>query len=102
VAFGPDDGIVAAVGSEDGTIRLWNAASGDALGAPLQGATTLRFFGVAISKELLLVSAGDGIRLWDMWDVAEACRLAAQFVSPSQVAQYMPAGERIHACDQPG
>ncbi len=65
VAFSPD-GKTVLTGSEDGTARLWEAATGQPLGVPLVHQGAVR--SVAFSPDgALLLTAGDdhGARLWD-------------------------------------
>ena len=70
VAFSPDGRLLAAAYS-DGTVRLWNPATGQAVGAPLPAGAGSggSVSGVAFSPDgKLLATAGtDGIvRLWPM------------------------------------
>ncbi|ETW77087.1 hypothetical protein HETIRDRAFT_174269 [Heterobasidion irregulare TC 32-1] len=67
ITFSPD-GLRVVSGSEDSTIRLWDAATGAAMGDPLEGHTE-RVKSVAFSPDgLRIVSGSDDstIRLWDV------------------------------------
>ena len=60
------DGQTIATGSDDGTVRLWNAESGD-LERKLEGHTAAAVKTVAFSPDgRMLASGGGGISLWDV------------------------------------
>ena len=67
MAFSPD-GKTLASGSNDGTVRLWDVATGRPIGEPLTGHTGL-VYSVAFSPDgkTLASGSGDGtVRLWDV------------------------------------
>ena len=61
------DGHRLASGAEDGTVRLWNADTGQPLVAPMKGhEKTVRTVAFGPHGKLLLSGSEDGtIRLWD-------------------------------------
>jgi WD40 repeat protein len=68
VAFSPNDKLLAS-GGLDGTVRVWNPATGQPIGAPLRASTGSGAPSVAFSPDgKLLASAGfDGtVRLWQV------------------------------------
>jgi len=68
VTFSPD-GTLLATADADGTVRLWNPATGRAVGAPLHATAQHGVYGVAFSPSgtLLATAGGDGtVRLWNL------------------------------------
>ena len=66
MAFSPD-GTRIASGSDDNTVRLWDAATGQPIGHPLTGHTDA-VSSVAFSPDGTRIASGSGdntVRLWD-------------------------------------
>jgi len=76
-------------------VRVWEVSSGGSGVASLTG-STFGAWAVAFSPDgTRLYTAGKDsvVWMWDrLWDAGEACRLAAPYLTRSQVQSYMPSG----------
>jgi WD40 repeat protein len=94
VAFSPNGKLLAS-STFDKTVRLWDAATGEARGEPLTGHTD-HVIAVAFSPEdsnlLASASADKTVRLWDIEEeslVAEACRIANRNLSQDEWTRFV-------------
>jgi WD40 repeat protein len=96
VTFAPDGPRVAS-GSIDGTVRIWNAITGDMIIPPL-GGQGYAIYSVAFSPDgtkIASVSEGDTIHVWEVMSGVQLLKLRAESVRSSSV--FSPDGKRIVA-----
>jgi hypothetical protein len=99
VAFSPDGRRVVS-GSDDGTLRLWDAATGAALGAPLEGPRHW-VKAVAFSPDGRHIVSGSADRTLRLWDAATGAELA-RFESEAAILAIAAAHDTFAAGDEMG
>jgi WD40 repeat protein len=102
VAFTRDGGTLA-VGSDDGTVRLWDVRSGQELGAPLPGVAhtaAVPMFTPGDTHVIAALATGRAYR-WDIRPaslVRQACKIAGRRLTRAEWDEFLPGTPYSPAC----
>jgi WD40 repeat protein len=92
-----------ATGNTDGTVRLWDLASGQALGAPLPGIAQSTAVPIFTPGDTHVIAADDNGRayLWDIRPaslVRQACKIAGRRLTQEEWDEFLPGRDYDPAC----
>jgi WD40 repeat protein len=102
VAFN-GDGSTLATGNTDGTVRLWDVASGQALGAPLPGVPNSQVQPIFTPDRTHLIAGYQNGRAY-RWDIRpaslirQACQVAGRRLTREEWDQFLPGRKYEPAC----
>jgi WD40 repeat protein len=97
------DGSTLATGNADGMVRLWDVASGQALGAPLPGVPNSRVVPIFTPDGTHLIAAHQNGRAY-RWDirpaslVRQACQVAGRRLTRAEWDEFLPGRKYEPAC----
>ena len=97
------DGRKLATGNTDGTVRLWDIATGQALGAPLPGIPNAQVVPIFTPDDTHLIAAYQNGRAY-RWDirpaslVRQACEVAGRRLTREEWDEFLPGQEYEPAC----
>ena len=97
------DGRTLATGNTDGTVRLWDVTSGQALGAPLPGMPNSQVVPIFTPDGTHLIAAHDNGRAY-RWDirpaslVRQACEVAGRRLTRAEWDEFLPGRPYEPAC----
>jgi WD40 repeat protein len=97
------NGRTLATGNTDGTVRLWDVASGQALGAPLPGIPNVQVVPIFTPDDTHLIAAYQNGRAY-RWDirpaslVRQACRVAGRRLTRAEWDEFLPRRDYAPAC----
>jgi WD40 repeat protein len=97
------NGRTLATGNTDGTVRLWDVASGQALGAPLPGIPNVQVVPIFTPDDTHLIAAYQNGRAY-RWDirpaslVRQACKVAGRRLTRAEWDEFLPGRDYAPAC----
>jgi WD40 repeat protein len=94
-----EDGATVATTSRDGSVRLWDVATGALLGNPLDGHKKAAWRVIALPEMRFATSSEDGtVRIWDVLNPERACERAEGPLGLDALGAFLGEGEEPTAC----
>jgi WD40 repeat protein/class 3 adenylate cyclase len=96
------DGATIVTTSRDGVVRVWDAATAEPLGGPLEGHSAAVWRVVSLPDMRFATSSEDGtVRIWDVLNPTRACDRAEGTLGLDALGDFMGEGEEPVACGDP-